>query len=390
MNNNRGIRSLCLLAALLVGFSSALFAQEAVGVVTYLEGIVDIHRDGEILELFDSDLGLEIYNQDLIETGSDGLLEVEMTSYQNSGTKIIVSEDTAFYFEISSGSRGTKATLPMLSGTLAFKVNKLTGNEELSVQTGSAVMGVRGTEFEVVSAPEGSILVVCVEGQVECEDDKRGRQYAQSGRVVEKRSGERVRRIEVDPGDEELYKDFWVGQREQVFKAGAPTFIRAYSQQYRTLQPQFAEAYQRVMTHRETLLQYGETGGGGGFGNVNSDLMMLYNNVSKDLIPARGIFVLFEQVFYSVKVLERYHSQGIGVSQISEELSSVDFFNQFNAYQPGIASQLATMHYMFKLFTNMAEKASPAGGMMGDIFSSGSNPLGSSGPPSGTVPSSSF
>ena len=58
-----------------------------------------------------------------------------------------------------------------------------------------------------------------------------------------------------------FYKEFWVGQREQVFKAGAPTFIKAYSQQYLSLQPQFAEVYQKVMAHRETLERYGKEAG---------------------------------------------------------------------------------------------------------------------------------
>ena len=388
MKENFKLQKILLFICIFSGISWLITAESPVAEIVYLEGIVDIHRDGEIIELFDSDLGMEIFNQDLIETGSDGLLEVEMTSYQNSGTKVIVSENTAFYFDVTGGSRQTKATLPMLSGSLAFKVQKLAGSEELNVQSGTAVMGVRGTEFEVVSAPEGSVLVVCVEGRVACEDENRGGQYAQAGRVVEKRSGETLRRVDVDPGDERLYRDFWVGQREQVFKRGAATFIKAYAQQYLNTQPQFAEAYQKVISHRETLLRYGQDSDGAG--GVNPDLMMIYNNVSRDLIPARGIFVLFEQVFYSVKVLERYHAQGIGVSQISRRLSSTDFFSEFNTYQAGVASQLATMHYMFKLFTNMAAKASPAGGMMDDIFSSGGNPMGASGVPAGNAPTSSF
>ncbi len=389
MKGSRDNKKILLFLVFTASVLQLLSGQAAVGQVVYLEGIVDIHRDGEIIELFDSDLGMEIYNQDLIETGSDGILEIEMVAFQNAGTKVFVSENTAFYFEVPESSGEIRAEFSMLSGSLGFKVQKLAGSEELSVRTGTAVMGVRGTEFEVVSAPEGSILVVCVEGRVACEDDKRGQQYAQAGRVVEKRSGESIRRIPVDPGDEELYKEFWVSQREQVFKAGAPTFIRAYSQQYLNTQPQFAEAYQRVLSHRNTLLRYGLTPSEGG--GSSSDLMMIYNNVSKDLIPARGIFVLFEQVFYSVKVLERYHSQGIGISQISRRLSSQEFFNEFNSYQQVVASQLATMHYMYKLFTNMATHASPAGGsLMGDIFSSGNNPMGSSSAPAGSVPSSSF
>jgi len=380
-------RIFILLSAFLLSAGIAA-AETPVGRIAYLEGIVDVHRDGEIIELFDSDVGMELLNQDLIETGGDGVLTVEITAFRNSGTTITVSENTAFYFDVTRSMGGdVKTEMPMLAGSLAFKVQKLSGSEELNVRTSTAVMGVRGTEFEVVSAPEGSVLVVCVEGRVACQDDQRGQQTAQAGRVVEKRSGENIRRIDVDPGDERLYRDFWEGQREQVFKAGAATFIKAYSQQYQTLLPQFSEAYQKVLSHRDTLLRYGRTLPAAG---VNADLMMIYNELSRDLIPSRGIFVMFEQVFYSVKVLQRYHSQGIGQTRINPSLTSQEFFNNFNSYQSVLTDQLANMHYFYKLFANIAGSASPAGEILGDVFSSGNNPLGGGNVPTGNVPSGGF
>ena len=38
-----------------------------------------------------------------------------------------------------------------MSGTIALTVKKLTGSQDLSVHTESAVMGVRGTEFTVTA-----------------------------------------------------------------------------------------------------------------------------------------------------------------------------------------------------------------------------------------------
>jgi len=384
MNNKR---TFVVWSFVLIFLSMAIFmvaADEPVGQVVYLEGIVDLHRDGAILELFDSDVGLEIYNQDLIETGDDGRLEIEMIAYTNPGTMIKVSESTAFYIDFSRRSGEVQLDVPLLAGALAFKVKKLVGSESLNVNTPSAVASVRGTDFEVVTAPEGSILVLCEEGRVVCEDDRKNRQYAQAGRVVEKRSGENVRAQVIDPGDEQLYRAFWSNQREQVFRAGAPTFVKAYAIQYLNSLPRFAEAYQKSVAHAETLKRYSHAEGGS-----NSDLLLIYNEISKDLIPARGIFNLFEQIFYSVKTLQGYHAQGIGQVQISEDLNSREFFNGFTAYEPVLKSQLAEMHYMYKLFTQLASVASPAGGsLMEDIFS-GSNPLGAS-PPSSTFPGSSF
>lgn len=361
-------------------FSGAVLsvAGEPVGQIVYLEGIVDIHRDGEIFELFDSDVGMEIFNQDLISTGSDGILEVELTAYANPGTIVKVAEKTAFYLDFSRHMGAAKTDLPLLAGSLAFKVQRLTGSEELNVRTQSAIAGVRGTEFEVVTAPEGSILVVCSEGKVSCEDDQYNQQYAQAGRVVEKRSGETLRRIDVDPGDENLYRNFWINQREQVFKAGAQVFVKAYALQYQSHLAKFTEAYKKVAAHRGVLELYGRE-----VRDYSSDLMLIYNEVSKDIIPSRGIFNLFEQIFYSLKTLQDYHAQGIGVTDVSRNLTSGEFFAEFLSYEPVLRGQLAEMHYYYKLFANIASSASPAGGsLMGDIFS-GSNPLGSGMPQSG-------
>lgn len=46
----------------------------------------------------------------------------------------------------------------MMAGSMAYKVQKLASSDTLDVQTASAAMGVRGTEFQVVYSPEGEFL----------------------------------------------------------------------------------------------------------------------------------------------------------------------------------------------------------------------------------------
>ena len=121
MKDKNNIKKLFLMLGFSLFVSAFMYSQSEVGRIAYLEGIVDIHRDGEIIELYESDIGMEVYNQDLIETDSDGYLEVEMTSYRNSGTMVIVSPDTAFYFDASGGSSRSKNTLPLLAGSLSLR-----------------------------------------------------------------------------------------------------------------------------------------------------------------------------------------------------------------------------------------------------------------------------
>jgi hypothetical protein len=328
-------------------------AEQPAAQVVFLRGIVDLHRDGQIIELFESDVGMTLHNQDLLETGNDGALILELTGLASPGSRITVAENTAFFLEVRGAGR---LRIPLLAGSLSLKIESLLSSESLSVRSQTVTLGVRGTEFAVTLAPEGSLLVICSQGLVECQDEQGRPVHAQPGQAVERRSGESLRGIGLDSGEEALYQSFWTGQRNQVFRAGAPTFIRAYAQQYQNYLPRFSEAYQKVAAHQGTLLRYR-----GGAGELNRDLLLAYTEISRDLVPALGVINLFEQVFYSVRTLQGFHSQGIGVSRISANQTSQEFFNNFNSYEPILQRQLAQTHYLYKLFMEMAETVSPGG-----------------------------
>ena len=372
--------------------SAAVFADEPIGQIVYLEGIVDLQRDGEILELWDTDIGFEIYNLDMIETGYDGFVEIEVTSHKTSGTLIKVDSDTAFYFDSAKMSGAAKTNVSMMSGSLAFKVQKLTGNEELNVRTESTVMGVRGTEFNVQRAPEGSVLVTCVEGKVACEDDRRMERYAMPGSVVEKRSGSSLSRVDIDVGDENLYGAYWTNKREEIFRSGADTFVKGYSAQYNNYLPRFLEAYDNLLAVKNQLETYGreENQAGGGF---SSKMITVKAETSDEMIMMRSILPLFEHSFYAVQVLEKYHQQGIGRTMIERNYSSDEFFGEFSRRKVEIKNKLADVRYCIKLYMNISRAASPGGLDSPSFFDdmmSGPNPLGAGSMPQGNIPKSSF
>jgi hypothetical protein len=208
--------------------------------------------------------------------------------------------------------------MTMMSGSLSFKVQKLTGNEQLNVRTESAVMGVRGTDFRIQRAPEGSVLVVCVEGKVACADDRKIERFAMPGSVVEKRSGSTLSRIDIDAGDENLYGMYWSGKREEVFRAGAATFVRGYSEQYGNYLPGFLQAYDDLLEIKGVLETYGleRNQASAGF---SSKLITVKAETSDEMIMMRSILPLFEHSFYAVQVLEGYHDQGIGRTDIRKK-----------------------------------------------------------------------
>ncbi|MDC7228366.1 MAG: FecR family protein [Spirochaetales bacterium] len=381
-----------LFTVLMCFVSAAAFAAEPIGQIVYIEGIVDLQRDGEILELWDSDIGLEVYNYDLIETGYDGFAEIEITSHRTRGTLVKVDSDTAFYFDSAKMNGASKTNMTMMSGSLSFKVQKLTGNEELNVRTESAVMGVRGTEFNIQRAPEGSVLVTCVEGKVACEDDRRMERYAMPGSVVEKRSGSSLSRVDIDVGDENLYGAYWIGKREEIFRSGADTFIKGYSAQYNNYLPRFLEAYDNLLAVKSQLETYGleENQGGGGF---SSKMITVKAETSDEMIMMRSILPLFEHSYYAVQVLERYHQQGIGRTMIDKNYSSDDFFEEFSRRKLEIKNKLADVRYCIKLYMNISRAANPGGLDAPSFFDDmmmGANPLGAGSMPESSMPASRF
>ena len=88
MKKNR----LFLIAAAAVFFmlsSTAIYAAPSVGSITFLEGTVDVYRNGKAVDwrLVTENYRVEAY--DLIETGKDGYAEIEVTL--NSGSKAKVN-----------------------------------------------------------------------------------------------------------------------------------------------------------------------------------------------------------------------------------------------------------------------------------------------------------
>lgn len=370
--------------------STAAFALEPIGRIVYLEGVVDLQRDGDILELWDTDIGLEIYNYDHIETGYDGFVEIELISQKSRGTKLKVDNETAFYFDAAKIAGDSKTNVMMMSGALSFKVQRLTGNEELNVKTESTVMGVRGTDFTVQRAPEGSVLVTCTEGKVACEDDRRMERYAMPGSIVEKKSGSSLSRVDIDVGDENLYGTYWTGKREEIFRAGAETFVKGYAVQYENYLPRFLEAFESLSAVSNLLETYGrEDSVSAGF---SSRMITVKADTTDELIMMRSILPLFEHAFYAVQVLEKYHSEGIGRTKINNDLSSDEFFMDFSRSKNDIKNKLADVRHYIKCYVNISRAATPGETDYPSFFDDvimGGNPMGS-GAPQGGMPQSDF
>ncbi|MEA1911866.1 MAG: FecR family protein, partial [Spirochaetota bacterium] len=308
----------------------------------------------------------------LIETGDDGIVEIMLNLPSGSRSTLSVQSGTAFYFEMNEKGGRSQTSFQMLGGSISFKVQKLTGNDTLDVHTESAVMGVRGTEFEIVTSPEGGILVLCNEGSVSCKDDQGREKYSKPGSIVDKVPDKRINSHSVSTEDLGLYRNYWVSARDEVFKSGAKVFIQGYAKQYMLFEPKFAAAFSDLLEVKTTLERYGKDLSSASPGV----LFKAKAEVSPGIIKMRSIMPIFEMVFYRLKELESYHNEGFGVGSIDNNQSSVDFFNTFAVNKNTISRQLAETRYLFKLYNNIHNAAGGGPSILDAPFGGGSVPVG--------------
>jgi len=148
---------ICLL---LVLFTPSIFAQSSD--VDYVEGWVDIKESsGEIFELFIGDV---VSSGETVITGDDGTAEL----IPESGSRIVVKPGTVFTVGERTVNGRRQSVLSCALGQVSYKFNRMTGAEP-TIATPSMVCGIRGTEFTVLAAADGSSLIVVDEGAVEVE-----------------------------------------------------------------------------------------------------------------------------------------------------------------------------------------------------------------------------
>ncbi|MBE7636623.1 hypothetical protein GUA87_07175 [Sneathiella sp. P13V-1] len=138
---------------------------EPVGAVETLEGVATVrHKDGTSEQL---QLGDEIYQDDIIETSSNGNLGVLLKdgSIMGVGPGSRMTIDSFVYdSETNDGNVG----LSFLKGAVSFVSGKIAKNdyEDVNIKVPFGTIGIRGTEFVVETGPDGLATVYVLEGRV--------------------------------------------------------------------------------------------------------------------------------------------------------------------------------------------------------------------------------
>jgi hypothetical protein len=132
------------------------------GIVTFLSGEAEVQHKAEpkwvFLDVDDSVLG-----NDKVKTGSESFCEVQFTEF---GIIRIQQQTEVLIGSVFLKEEKNKVRLKLDRGNLLCKIDKLSKDEEFQVETGTVLAGVRGTEFLVREAADGTTLIAVNEGEV--------------------------------------------------------------------------------------------------------------------------------------------------------------------------------------------------------------------------------
>lgn len=327
-------------------FSLALTGQEALkGEIIYLEGEVNISRRGEFLPAHDVDMGTQVEDEDMVRTGADGYAEIEL-AYPDQGTLLKIQPDTAFYFEKREDRAESVVNLTLLNGTLGLKVNKLASNQSMNVETQSAVMGIRGTLFDVNKSATGEILITCEEGRVSCSTPAM-ETFSYPGQICEQSDGKDFTTREVALEDLPLYREYWWKLRMDALVSLGPLAAEYYSGRYGRQVILFDDAWNALRREEKLLREYEELiirGETVSRSQATRDKMTL----TTPIIKMRSSLPLMEEVFYTMLALESYHNRGVFTGGAA-------YFKDFNRRKDSLERDIVRARYYLTLYGKISE-----------------------------------
>ncbi len=349
--------AMALLAAALIPATAQ--SPERIGELAYLEGELAVTRNNRSLAPEEIEIGLEVQNLDLLKTGRSGYAELSIEAAQMPASVIKVSPNTTFYLELNSLGQERRATIGAITGTLALKVQKLGANQRLSVSTESAVMGVRGTSFEVTLTPSGDLLVSCSEGQIVLQDEEGRELISEPGEALEQAAGESPQKVPVAVADLEQFRRNWYARRLETFKANPLKAMRFYALRYRALRERFLKAYAGLQREKAILQKWYQEDREGRIGG-RLELMREKKRLIGYILQLRRILFVFERLYFRLGELEDYYREGYGQGTLEGPLTSRAFFEAFERDRQVLARRMAEVRYVIKLYAKRNEGTFPS------------------------------
>ncbi len=355
---NKKRAGLLLAVAVLIGIQSASGASAApVGIIQELLGTVTVTRAGEVIDYLD--VGEDIENFDLIKTGPDGSVVIELNPGTGMRGTLVVKPKSAFTVktELVRGTPTTDGAL--LAGSVGVKVKKISGDPALKVRSGNTVMGVRGTEFDVDVSVNDSLLVSCAEGRVVCSGEAGDELEALPGQAVEQPAGQRLRRVPVAVSSLKDFRDRWIADEITAFRGSPVAALDQFSKTYLRHVDDFRAAYAGLARDPVFIKWRDEFKSGKSVSSRDPATMKEKAAVIRKIMAVRRILFLFERVYYRLDEVATYVPTAALAKKLSNGQTVQDFLARVRAERAELARMTAAYRLALRMYADRNEGAEP-------------------------------
>ena len=307
--------NLCTAVTFLIISTAIVFAQSAgtvstdsapaVGQIVFVQGSVEIVRSGETLSTVA--IGDPVNDLDQVRTGDDGQIQIQTNPDSGAGATITVSPDTTFTFNMNDVSAPNVHALDLMDGSLAMEVSKLVSGQVMNVDTGTAVMGIRGTVLNVAAESTGDVLLTVSEGKVDCTTDDGNTLYAEPGTIVQD-VNESWGNQNVPAAQLATFREDWRARRLAYFEAHAPVILQRMSTRYRNQRVLFDTEYNRLMHNRLLIDRMLRAENSGNLTTAEFD--RIHRIIGRQLALVHRRLLQFEHIFFRTRRVERLTSSG--------------------------------------------------------------------------------
>jgi len=357
-----------LLAA--TALAAAALASPRVGEIDYAEGGISIGRGGKTIS--EPNIGDPILSGDLIKTQGDGLLVIAINKNTGMSGKLTVKPRSAIYINLDELKGEPRTQIQLLSGAVGSKVSKLAGTPSMSVTSSSAVMSVRGTEFEVLVSinaddsdadSQQATLVTCTESRVAVSDGQ-DEVMVPAGKVLEKRPGAKLRFLPVAISSVKGFGETWMTQEIEAFKADAPRALASYAKRYAVLSAKFATAYEPFQKSPIPKKWADEDRLGSKIEPLDPAAMRESKEIAGYLFDLRKVLFVFERVYYRMdQIAETIAGTDDEKRVLRPGQTAGDFLAVLKSQRAVLASEVAKFRFIEELYRQRNPE--------GDAFSSG-------------------
>lgn len=362
-------KNVVIMACLCV-FTMVTASAQVVGTIDYLEGVVDITRNGESVK--NVDIGTKIENLDFVKTSKDGQVSITFAKTSGlSGTMTIVPGSSALIRQDQISGSGA-SEIQLMAGSVNLKVKRLVkGDSSVQVRTPTAVLGVRGTEF-VISTFNGTAIVACSEGEVFCASSSEmtvSRMSLSSkgsssvpGTMVEILDSGKINTGAFPAGDfaknweeiESKWKSFNVGIVAENPVSFLNQFVPTWNQYSTKVMAHF-----NVLNSNTTLKQWLKDAAAGKTAGSYATWAKEKPLVVKDLISMRGDMMLATiSLFRIQEILENIPSAAMN-AKLSDGKTVKSFLELYNRQVKPVFSAISLFNAAEKLYMERNDGVSP-------------------------------